>query len=256
MQIDVFSATGSKVKALDLPAAIFGSDVNWGLMHQAVVMQQSNARQSSAHVKHRGEVMGSTKKMFAQKHTGRARRGPIRAAGLKGGGKAFGPHNDKNYIKDMPKKMRHAALRSALSLQAQKNAIYGLESFPDSIKTKAAADMLKKMPLDHGRKVLLVTPGAHNALYLSARNISGVKTVAVAYLNIEDVLNARHVIFLTEALAKAEELFGKKALSAKISKKATKATDATEGTKEKKVKKTTKKPTAKKKAAAKKSSTK
>lgn len=249
MQIDVFSSTGSKVKALDLPAAIFGSEVNWGLMHQAVVMQQSNGRQSAAHVKHRGEVMGSTKKMFAQKHTGRARRGPIRAVGLKGGGKAFGPHNDKNYIKDMPKKMRHAALRSALSLQAQKKAIFGLENFPESIKTKAAAEMLKKMPLDHGRKVLLVTPGAHNALYLSARNIAGVKTVAVAYLNIEDVLNARHVIFLTEAIAKAEELFGKKELSAKISKKVTKVSEVP---KVAKVKKASKKP-AKKKASSKKS---
>lgn len=220
MQIDVFSSTGSKVKSMDLPASLFGSEVNWGLMHQAVVMQQSNARQSPAHVKTRGEVYGSTKKMFAQKHTGRARSGPLRSPTHRGGGKAFGPRNTQNPTKDMPKKMRHAALRSALSMQAEKKAVFGIENFPENVKTKAVSDMLKKMPLDYGRRILLVTPGAHNALYLSARNIAGVKTVAAGYLNIEDVLNARHLVFLTDAIAQAETLFGKKQAEARTSKAA------------------------------------
>ena len=260
MQIDIFSSTGSKVKSLDLPASLFGAPVNWGLMHQAVVMQQSNARQSPAHVKTRGEVVGSTKKMFAQKHTGRARSGPLRSPTHRGGGKAFGPRNDKNYIKDMPKKMRHAALRSALSLQASKNAVVGVESYPDEVKTKSVAAMLKKMPVDFGRKILLVTPGAHNALYLSARNIEGVKTVAAAYLNTEDVLAARHVIFLADAIAKAEELFGKKEASAKLSKTAAKTEAAKKEPKAKVAKKAPKakkgvepkKKTAKKPAGSKK----
>lgn len=220
MQIDIFSATGSKVKSLDLPASLFEAPVNWGLMHQAVVMQQSNARQGGAHVKTRGEVMGSTRKLFAQKHTGRARSGPVRSPTHRGGGKAFGPRNTQNFIKDMPKKMRHAALRSALSLQAGKNAVLGLEAYPDEVKTKTVAGLLQKMPVDIGRRILLVTPGAHNALYLSARNIVGVKTVAAAYLNIEDVLNARHVIFLTDAIIKAEEIFGKKEAAANLGRNA------------------------------------
>lgn len=218
MQIDVFSSTGSKAKTMDLPASLFESEVNWGLMHQAVVLQQANARQSAAHVKTRGEVQGSTKKLFSQKHTGQARRGPIRAAGLRGGGKVFGPRNTQNPTKDMPKKMRHAALRSALSLQATKKAIHGLENFPESIKTKSVSDLLKKMPVEYGRKILLVTPGAHNALYLSARNIAGVKTIAASYLNIEDVLNARHIVFVTDAIEQADKLFGKKERAAKTSK--------------------------------------
>jgi large subunit ribosomal protein L4 len=220
MQIDVYSATGSKVKSLDLPASLFGSEVNWGLMHQAVVMQQSNRRQSPAHVKTRGEVQGSTKKMFSQKHTGQARRGPVRSPTLRGGGKAFGPRNDKNYTKDMPRQMRHAAMRSALSLQAGKNAVIGIDNYPETIKTKAVSDLLKKLPVEYGRKILVVTPGKHKALGLSARNIAGVKTVDASYLNVEDVLNARHVIFLTEAIKKADEIFGKKEGSnMKVSKK-------------------------------------
>jgi len=218
MQIDIFSSTGSKVKSMDLPESLFGSEINWGLMHQAVVMQQSNARQSPAHVKTRGEVYGSTKKMFAQKHTGRARSGPLRSPTHKGGGKAFGPRNTQNPIKDMPKKMRHAALRSALSVQASKNAVFGIDSFPDSVKTKTVTDMLKKMPVQYGRKILLVTSAAHNALYLSARNITGVKTITAGYLNVEDVLNARHLIFLTDAIEQADTLFGKKVTVAKTSK--------------------------------------
>ena len=210
MQIDIFSATGSKVKSMDLPASLFGSEVNYGLMHQLLTLQQANRRQSPAHVKTRGMVVGSTRKLFGQKHTGNARRGPIRSPVMRGGGKAFGPLNEKNYTKDMPKKMRHAALRSGLSLQAGKGAILGLEGYPDTMKTKAAFDLLTKLPVELGRKVLIVTPAADRSVRLSARNIEGVKTVTAAYLNIEDILNARHLIFIGDAIEKAEALFGKK----------------------------------------------
>jgi len=246
MQIDVYSATGSKLKQLDLPATLFGEEVNWGLIHQAVVRQQSNRRQSPAHVKTRGEVRGSTKKLYAQKHTGQARRGAVRSPLLRGGGKTFGPRNDKNYIKDMPRKMRHAALRACLSLQASKGNVFGIDSYPETIKTKAVADMLKKMPLQHGRKVLLITDGTHNSLSMSARNIEGVKTVSASYLNPEDVLNARHLIFLVDALDRANKLFGKNDRAAKTSK----ASKPVEEKAPKAAKKMTKKPVSKKKTAA------
>src|SRR3989338_6068720 len=109
MKIDVYSATGAKKGSLDLPATLFEAAINQGLMHQAVVMQQSNRRRPIAHAKNRGEVIGSTKKMFAQKGTGRARRGPLRSPLLRGGGKAFGPRSNRNYHKDMPKTMRRVA---------------------------------------------------------------------------------------------------------------------------------------------------
>lgn len=245
MQIDVYSAAGSKVKTLDLPATLFGASLNWGLMHQAVVRQQNNRRQSAAHVKTRGEVAGSTKKLFSQKHTGRARRGPVRSPVLRGGGKAFGPRNDRNFTTDMPKKMRHAALRSCLSLQASHKAIVGLESFPETIKTKTVADMLGKMPVELGRRILLITDGSHNALKLSARNLTNVKTVSAQYLNPEDVLNARHVIFMVDAIEAAEKLFGSSKTEAKLSKKAQETTEKKVSTKT-----TKKKPSAKKSSSA------
>jgi large subunit ribosomal protein L4 len=219
MTIDIFSVTGQKGKQLTLSDALFGESVNWGLMHQAVVRQQSNARSSIAHVKTRSEVSGSTRKLFAQKGTGQARRGDIRSPTLRGGGKAFGPRNERNFEKRMPKKMRHAAIRSCLSLMASKGAVIGLESYPDSIKTKTLSDLLKKLPIEHGRKILIVSPAAHKGLTLSARNIPAVKAVTSAHLNPESVLGARHVIFLVDALAEAEKLFGKGTKVANISKK-------------------------------------
>ncbi len=210
MQTDLFSATGSKVKAFTLPASLFDAPVNEGLMHQALVRQQSNRRRSTAHTKSRGEVMGSTKKMFAQKHTGRARRGPVRAAGLRGGGKAFGSKKDRNYEKEMPQKMRHAALRSCLSVQAKKGAVLVLENYPETVKTKSLVALLGKLPVEQGRSLLLVTAASHAGLRLSARNITGVKTVSASYLNPEDILGSRHLIFLEEAISAAEKLFGKK----------------------------------------------
>jgi large subunit ribosomal protein L4 len=208
--IDIYSATGEKKKSMELPAGLFSTDVNWGLMHQAVVMQQANRRQSPAHVKTRGEVWGSTKKLFQQKHTGRARRGDIRSPVLRGGGKAFGPRNERNFVKDMPQKMRHAALRSCLALQAEKGAIVGLENYPEGIKTKTAAALLKKLPLQADRRVLLVLDGKHDGLQKSVRNIPTVKCVYAAYLNPEDILKARSIVFLVDAFKTAENVFGKK----------------------------------------------
>lgn len=209
MKIDVFSLTGAKVTSLELPASLFEAAINRGLMHQAVVRQQSNRRQSAAHVLTRGEVQGSTRKLFAQKHTGRARRGPVRSPVLRGGGKAFGPRNVINYEKMMPKQMRHAALRSCLSAQAKKGAIFGLESAPQSIKTKVIAELLKKLPIEQGRRVLVVTAGEQKHLERSARNIPSVTTVRAAYLNPESILNARSILFLVDAIKEAEKLFGK-----------------------------------------------
>ncbi len=211
MKLDIFSATGTKKEGMDLPEDLFGAPVNWGLMHQAVILQQSNRRAPIAHVKTRGEVVGSTKKLFAQKHTGRARRGPGRSPVLKGGGKAFGPRNDANFIKAMPQKMRHAALRSCLSLQAEKGGILLLEDYPDDVKTKNLAVLLQKMSVEHGRRALIVLPGKHRGLQMSSRNITGVKAIQAAYLNPEDVLNSRKIVFLVDAIKVAQETFGKDA---------------------------------------------
>src|SRR3989344_4642016 len=241
MTIDLFSSTGTKVKTMELPSSLFHAPGNWGLMHQAVLPQQANGRQSAAHVKTRGEVQGSTRKMFTQKHTGRARRGPVRSPLLRGGGKTFGPRNTQNYVTRMPKKMRHAALRSCLAVQAGNGAILALESYPDTVKTKTLATLLQKLPLQHGRRILLVSSSRHSSLLLSARNIPTVKTVQAGYLNPEDILNSRHIIFLVDALSEADKMFGKvKSDDADV-----KTTKKSEKKKEVKSKKVTKKPAVK-----------
>ncbi|MDD3897058.1 MAG: 50S ribosomal protein L4 [Candidatus Peribacteraceae bacterium] len=211
MLIDVYTATGEKKGTVELPKTLFDAPINEGLMHQALVRQQSNRRASTAHVKTRAEVSGSTRKLFSQKGTGRARRGSLRSPVLRGGGKAFGPRNVKNYVKDMPQKMRQSALKSCLSLQAQKKAIIGLEGSWTEVKSRKAAELLGKLPVELGRKILLVTADVHRELKLSTRNIPRVKVITAAYLNPEDVLGSRHIIFLVDALAKAEEVFAAKA---------------------------------------------
>lgn len=223
MTIDVYSVTGQKGKSMELPASLFEADVNYGLMHQAVLRQQGNARSSGAHVKTRGEVQGSTKKLFSQKHTGQARRGAVRSPLLRGGGKTFGPRNVMNYETKMPKKMRHAALRSCLSLQATNGNIIVVESYPDTAKTKIFSDLLKKLPVELGRNILVVSPSKSKALALSARNIPAVTTVFANYLNVESILKARSIIFLAEAITEADALFGKRdMMSQKVKPKAVK----------------------------------
>lgn len=209
MTIDVYSATGAKKGTATLPKELFEATINDGLMHQALVRQQSNRRAAIAHVKTRGEVAGSTRKLFQQKGTGRARRGPANSPLLRSGGKAFGPRKVANFEKDMPKKMRRAALASCLSLQAKSKKIIGLESYPETIKTKDVVAMLSKMPVDLGRRILVVTPETHVPLALSVRNVPGVRIINAAYLNPEDVLVSHHIIFMVDALKKAEEVFVK-----------------------------------------------
>ncbi|MBU0766559.1 50S ribosomal protein L4 [Patescibacteria group bacterium] len=210
MNIDVYSSTGTKKGTVALPKELFESPINEGLMHQALVRQQSNRRSPIAHTKSRGEISGSTRKLFAQKGTGRARRGSIRSPLLRGGNKAFGPLNNANFIKDMPRIMRRKALFSCLSLQAKNGKIIGLESYPEAIKTKDLYKLLEKLPTNIGRHILLVTDKKHEALSLSARNIPRVKTVQVSYLNPEDILRSYHIVFLVDAIKKAEEVFSGK----------------------------------------------
>lgn len=207
MKIDVFASTGSVKGSLDLPSAMFEAPINKGLMHLALMRQQSNRRNPIAHVRTRGEIRGSTKKILQQKGSGRARRGPLRSPLMRGGGKAFGPRNVANFEKEMPKKMRRAALFSCLSLRAQEGAIVGLESYPEDVKTKTLVALLGKMKVEAGRRAVIVLPARHKGLELSSRNIPRVKTILATYLNPEDILLATRIIFLVDAIKVAEDTF-------------------------------------------------
>ncbi len=226
MKVDLYSSTGEKKSTVELSSALFGGKVNEGLMHLALVMQQANRRRPIAHVKTRGEIQGSTRKLYQQKGTGRARRGPIRSPILRGGGKAFGPRKERNFRKSMPKNMRRAALLSCLSYVATKKRILALEGYGEAGKTKTFVALLKKLPVTEGRRILIVIPGHMQSLERAARNVQGVKTLLATYLNPEDVLSAHHIVFLVEALKVAEELLGKSTTKEKSTKSTKKSSNS------------------------------
>lgn len=235
MTIDVYTATGEKKGTVELPATLFAAPVHSALMHRMVILQRSNARRPIAHVKTRGEVVGSTRKLYQQKGTGRARRGPIRSPLLRGGGKTFGPRKERNFVLKMSKGERHAALFSCLSSAAKQGKVLGLEGYGfrqgsegqeglrGASKTKTFVAFLKKLPVPLGRKILFVLPKHMEALERGSRNVPGVKTVLASYLNPVDVLGAHSIVFLVDALRVAEETFGGK--SPKILKKPKKPTN-------------------------------
>jgi ribosomal protein L4 len=149
----------------------------------------------------------------------------------------------------MPKNMRRNALLSSLTSQAKVGAIVGLESYPDTVKTKDAALCLSKMPLVAGKRLLIVTPVKHRGMALSTRNIPLVRVITAAYLNPEDVLAARHIIFFVDAIAEAERIFGNRK---DRTERAVKETSVVASAKPKKVKtmKKTKAPSAKKSSSS------
>ena len=210
MIIDLYTPTGEKKGMLELPASLFGGKINVALMHRAVQMQQSSRRRPLAHVKTRGEVRGSTRKLFQQKGTGRARRGPIRSPLLRGGGRTFGPRKDRNFKKNMPRMQRRQALLSSLAYVAKSGKVVGLTEYASAPKTKTFVALLSKLPVQKGRRILFVIPARMDALERGSRNVPGVRTILASYLNPEDLLSAHAVIFLVDALKKAEEVFGKR----------------------------------------------
>lgn len=209
MNIDLYSQTGEKIKVIKVSDEIFATEVNEGLMHLALIRQQSNARSNVAHTLTKAEVRGGGAKPYRQKGTGRARQGSIRNPHYSGGGVAMGPRNNRNFEKDMPKKQRRKALFSALSLKAQANKIIAIDKYDNAeIKTKNMISMLSKMP--ESRSILIVMDSKNLVLQKSASNLSNVKTLLVNYLNIADLLKYDQIVFLEQALQKTEELFSLK----------------------------------------------
>ena len=176
-----------------------------GLLHQAVVRQQANARKGGASVKTRAEVRGSTRKLFPQKGTGRARAGSIRSPLRRGGGVAFGPQ-PRSYAQRMPKKMRRLAIRGALSAKVADGRMAIVDDLGfEQPRTKEMMQVLDA--LNANKSVLLVTPEPREALIKSAGNLSRVKTLPARYLNVYDVLAHEHLVIELEAVRRAEDLW-------------------------------------------------
>jgi large subunit ribosomal protein L4 len=210
MNVDVLNMKGKKVDEVELPADIFEAPVNVDLMHQAFVRQMANARLGTHSTKTRSEVRGGGKKPWRQKGTGRARQGSIRAAQWVGGGKIHTP-KPRSYDKKMPRKMRQAALRSALSAKAAQESIVILDdlNLPE-IKTRLMADAVRLLVGEES--ALIITPeknSAYDVVELSTRNLPEAKTLLVNYLNIRDLLGYDKIIFPAQALDAISEHLGK-----------------------------------------------
>ncbi len=202
MEATLYNQAGAEIGSITLNEAVFGVEPNIPVMHQALVRQLANARQGTHNTLGRGEVRGSTRKLYRQKGTGRARAGSLRSPTRKGGGVAHGPH-PRSYRKDMPRKMRRLALRSALSACLRDDQLHFVDALSfDRPRTKDMIALLEAHGLSG--KTLFVLPAKNETLSKSAANLPNVKTLLVNYLNIRDLLTADHVVMLQEAVAMAE----------------------------------------------------
>ena len=203
--VSVFDMTGKKVSDLELAESIFGIEPSIPAMHLCVVAYLANQRQGTQSTLTRSEVSGGGKKPWRQKGTGRARQGSTRAPQWYHGGISHGP-KPRTYHKDVNKKVRRLAMKSALSAKVADNELIVLDDLKlDSIKTKEMAKVVKA--LDAGKKVTFVLPEKNDTIYLSARNIAGVKTTLVNTLNVYDILNCDTIVVLKDAVSKIEEVY-------------------------------------------------
>jgi large subunit ribosomal protein L4 len=206
MKVDVINIQGKKVDTTELPAQIFEAPIKRDLMHQALVRQLANARLGTHKTKSRGEVRGGGRKPWRQKGTGRARHGSRRSPIWVGGGKVHTPR-PRDYSLKMPRKMRRAALRSALSVKASQKEIVVLDELAfQHEKTKEMAAMLET--LVGNSSALIVLPASDENVEKSVNNLASAKTLRANYLNVRDLLGYERVILPLAALEVIESYLG------------------------------------------------
>lgn len=205
MKAPIYSQDGSKKGEIELPSSLFESKINPALVHAALVRQHANARISPAHTLNRSEVSHSTAKVLRQKGSGKARRGDCGSPIMRGGGVAWGPRNDRNFSRAMPKKARRLALASMLTSKAQDSKIIALESFElKAPKTKEFANLLAKLPASRST---LVVHNRNETLIKSAKNLEFVKPLFVNLLNPHDLTKFDQILFEKSALDELEKIF-------------------------------------------------
>lgn len=202
MEAKLYNQSGEEVGVIQISDYVFGIEPNVPVMHQAMERQRANARLGTHNTLGRGEVEGSTRKLYRQKGTGRARQGSIRAPHRKGGGVAHGPH-PRTYTKDMPRKMRRLAVRSALSARRRDDAIIFLDRLTfEQPRTKDMIAVLNALNLTG--KTLIVLDQKDENVRRSANNLPHVKTLLAHYLNVIDLLSYDHVVMLKAAVDVAQ----------------------------------------------------
>lgn len=198
LTVDIVDSKGKKTGTAELPTEVFDVPTNIPLMHQVVVAQLAATRQGTHSTKTRGMVRGGGRKPYRQKGTGRARQGSVRAPQFTGGGTVHGPQ-PRDYTQRTPKKMKAAALRSALSDRARNARIHVITEFltQDQPSTKKALSALRNLT---ARKALVVVDREDTLSALSLRNLPDVLVTWADQLNTYDVLLSDDVIFTTDAL--------------------------------------------------------
>jgi large subunit ribosomal protein L4 len=205
MTVHVVDTQGVSAGSLSLPKELFGAKVNKKLIAQAIRVYQANQRVGHAATKTRGQVEGSTRKIYKQKGTGKARHGGIRAPIFVGGGIVFGP-TPRDYSKDMPKKMKTQALASALSMK------YGMGGmiFVDGLEnlTPKTKNIVQSMGnIKAGKNILFVVASASEKLVRASRNIAHMDIVRAIDLHPYSILSHHTIVFTKHAVAEAKERF-------------------------------------------------
>jgi large subunit ribosomal protein L4 len=209
MTVDVVNTQNEKVGSLDLRDDVFGGRVKVDLIHASVVRANAAERRGTHATKTRAMVSGSGKKPWRQTGTGRARVGEIRNPLWRKGGTVFGPQ-PRSYELQLPRKVEKGALRAALTQKLRDGAVTVVDALTVAeIKTKAAAELLKRLGIDGGRtasRVLLVDVKPEDKLALSVRNIDGVRVLPSNRVSARDVMNTRRVVVTQAALEKLQEV--------------------------------------------------
>jgi large subunit ribosomal protein L4 len=203
-ELEVKTRGGTPGEKVKLDPHFFEAPVNEAVMHQALVRQLANGRQGSADTKNRTEVQGGGRKPYRQKGTGRARQGSIRAPHYKGGGVVFGP-TPRSYYKDMPKKQRRLALRSALTMKAQEERVLLVENLEFEVpSTKQFVALLTEAGVVGSALVALENHGLNAEK--SARNVPGVTVILARDLNVRDLLTHDWLVLTKAAAAQLDEV--------------------------------------------------
>jgi large subunit ribosomal protein L4 len=198
---DVFDIDKKKVSQIELNAAVFGAEANLNVIYEVIRMQMASRRSGTASTKERGDIRGGGKKPWRQKGTGRARAGTTRSPLWRGGGTVFGPR-PKDFAYKVPRKVRKAAIISALSMKFSEDRIVILKEFPlKEIKTRKFKEVLDRFGF---HKALFVIDKPDLTLEKSSKNLSEIKMIKSEGINVYDLLNHDHVVLLESSVRMIE----------------------------------------------------
>jgi large subunit ribosomal protein L4 len=206
VKVPVFDITGGEVRQIEISDSVFGVPFNEAAVHQVMVGMQANLRQGTADSKSRGDIVGSTKKLYRQKGTGYARAGSKKSPTRRGGGSAFGP-KPRDYRQEIPKKLRRLAIRCILSSKAGEGDLKILDSFNfEEPKTSKMVEVLDALKIDSS--AVIVTEKTETNVIKSARNIPQVITTPAGVINILDIISHKTLLMTEGAVRAAEKMWG------------------------------------------------